>query len=110
MDKRFFAINKLEPDLVAIFDSEEDRDEWVSFQDAVAREFALPEDQVKWPRLAISEEQAVICSAGKINDPASIFDDDGGQKMRWVYAGYNGKPTVEEIVRKYSTQLQMWGL
>lgn len=27
MDKRFFAINKLEPDLVAIFDSEEDRDE-----------------------------------------------------------------------------------
>ena len=58
MDKRFFAINKLEPDLVAI----------------------------------------------------SIFDDDGGQKMRWVYAGYNGKPTVEEIVRKYSTQLQIWGL
>lgn len=47
MDKRFFAINKLEPDLVAIFDSEEDRDEWVSFQDAVAREFALPEDQLK---------------------------------------------------------------
>ena len=69
MDKRFFAINKLEPDLVAIFDSEEDRDEWVSFRDAVAREFALPEDQLKWPRLAISEEQAVICSAGKINDP-----------------------------------------
>lgn len=79
---RYYACYEYVPTEVAVFNSKEDRDKWVNFQDDFSKMFPeIREDNVRIP-LTFKEARSLV--GKKILDIGTYIDDAILDNVRWV--------------------------
>ena len=85
--KHYYAAYTSAPRCVAIFQTQKERDEWVSFQDASSRALLEEADRIAAPRIALTPEQAYIYVGSRLYNKTKQIMDEFMENVRWVYDG-----------------------
>ena len=82
----YYATHAETHDEIAIFNTEEERDAWVNYEDQFSIDFnADPEDQI-FHREKITEREAADYSGGNIYHRETYIDDFYNDNMKWTTA------------------------
>lgn len=87
MAKRFYAIEYRGSDKVAVFDSQQERDEWVAYQDEFSKAFGITAEEAKedgYERQAITHAEAFWIVGSRIDYIRGYLKDSILSNLRWV--------------------------
>lgn len=85
MSHYYYATYTSTPKWVAIFRTQRERDEWVSFQDAVSCSVFDGECRAAAPRIALTSEQAYVCVGSRLYNKAKQIVDEFMENVHWAY-------------------------
>lgn len=85
MNHYYYATYTSTPRWVAIFRTQQERDEWVSFRDEVSRTLFEEADRAADPRIALTPEQAYIYVGSRLYNKAKHIMDEFMENVRWAY-------------------------
>lgn len=85
MSHYYYATYASTPKWVAIFRTQRERDEWVSFRDAVSNTLFEEEDKEADSRIALTPEQAYIYVGNRLYNKAKQIVDEFMENVRWAY-------------------------
>lgn len=102
--KKYYAAHFICPDEIAVFESEEDRDRWVNYQD----EFCKGEEAVL-QRVPLTEEEARTLVGDCLDDETAYIKDELLDWVLWCAGENDGDvfsylagehPTVSDVLGK----------
>lgn len=94
MEQKFYAQIEEVYNWVAVFDTQEERDRWVNFQDDFSKDFFTQEDRLETPRIAITEKEAAEITGFNIYEPTAVIPDDFDPSIHWYNDLYCGNPVA----------------
>lgn len=69
---------------IAVFNTQEERDAWVNYEDEFSRFTHTTPENAPFHRISLSEDEARECSAGRIYNVANYYPDTISDNITWV--------------------------